>query len=93
MKNKQKIFGVFCVVTCLALIAGTILIANSVPVTDEPIGFRPGGAGPVTDEPIGDFKPGGAGPVTDEPIGYLPGGAGPVTDEPIGSYCGIAGSG
>jgi len=85
MNRKQKIFGVFCVVTSLALIAGMILVANSDPVTDEPIGFLPGGAGPVTDEPIG-YLPGGAGPVTDEPIGYLPGGAGPVTDEPIGIH-------
>ena len=90
MERKQKIFGVFCVVVSLALIAGMIAIVKSDPVTDNPIGdYIPGGAGPVTDQPIGDYLPGGAGPVTDQPIGdYLPGGAAPVTDQPIGEIHG-----
>ena len=85
MNKKQKIFGVFCVVTILALIAGTVYITTSVPVEDEPIGYRSGGASPVEDEPIG-FRPGGAAPVEDEPIGFRPGGAAPVEDEPIGYH-------
>ena len=73
----KKIIGVLFVTTMVALIASTILVVNSGPVEDEPIGeFRPGGAGPVEDEPIGEFYPGGAGPVEDEPIGeFYPGGA------------------
>ena len=71
MKTK-KLIGVLLVTSLFAVVASTILVVNSGPVTDEPIGERmlPGGAGPVTDEPIGNsMLPGGAGPVTDEPIG------------------------
>ncbi len=68
MKKKQKVLGVFCLVTILALVAGTIMITTSEPLEDVPIGYSPGGAGPVEDVPIG-YSPGGAGPVEDVPIG------------------------
>ena len=69
MKVKKSI-GLLFVVSLCALLASSIILVNSGPVEDEPIGMMlPGGAGPVEDEPIGMMLPGGAGPVEDEPIG------------------------
>ena len=77
MKRKQKIFGVICVVSIVALIATTIVIAGPKDgYPDEPIGFDSGGGGPENGYP-------------DEPIGGLARGGGPENgypDEPIGGF-------
>jgi hypothetical protein len=77
MKAKTKLLGVVCLVSIIALVASSIVVAgpeNGYP--DEPVGFDGSGAGPDNGYP-------------DEPIGMWAGGAGPENgypDEPVGGY-------